>query len=99
MENLHAEAVNRWTNDIRNIEIEPAQRLMLAVLQDAILTLIDPPLSKAPANYRLIQETESWLRSNDQVHPFAFLSVCDALSLDPQYLRCAIVQWRGAKVN
>ncbi len=75
------------------------QRLMAAVLEDAIgLYLKRPPPSTAKLRQKFqqaLQQTEYWLLSNDRASPFDFLRICDALNLDPQYLRRGLRQLHG----
>jgi hypothetical protein len=72
------------------------QRLMAAVLEDAIgLYLKRPPPRTAKLRQKfqqILQQTEDWLRSNDNASLFSFLRICDALNLDPQYLRRGLRQ-------
>ena len=67
------------------------QRLMAAVLEDAIAVYFKPiPPGTARLRPKLQQEqgeADQWLRSNDCGSVFSFLRICEALNLDPQYLR------------
>ncbi len=88
-------AIQRWTKEVRGVEVEPARRLMLAVLQDAVLTILESPPTPHGTAQRMVIEADSWLYSNNRVHPFSFLSICEALDLDAGYLRNAVDEWRG----
>ncbi len=61
------------------------RRLMLAVLEDAIRTVLLARRTAVPRK-RLLREI-AWLESTSQTEPFAFESICDVLGLDPGYLR------------
>jgi hypothetical protein len=67
------------------------QRLMAAVLEDAIALRLKPiPPGTAKLRPKFQQEqgrADHWLRSNDRASVFSFLRICEALNLDPQYLR------------
>lgn len=67
------------------------QRLMAAVLQDAIalhFKRIPPGTSKLRRKVQQEQgQADHWLGSNDRASAFSFLRICEALTLDPQYLR------------
>jgi hypothetical protein len=65
------------------------RRLMLAVLEDAIRTLL---LAKrtAVSRKRLLREI-AWFESRSQSEPFAFETICDVLGIDPGYLRGRLV--------
>ena len=61
------------------------RRLMLAVLEDAIRTLLLAKRSRITRK-RAMSELE-WLQSTDVTEPFAFESICDVLGIDPSYVR------------
>jgi hypothetical protein len=66
------------------------QRLMAAVLEDAIALHFKSTPRDTAKRSTLQQEqaqADHWLRSNDRASVFSFLRICEALSLDPQYLR------------
>jgi len=73
---------------------EPARRLMLAVLEDALLTLGSHWRSRSRHARRIVAEVEVWFASNSRADPFAFGSICDVLGLDPAYIRDAIRGWK-----
>ena len=63
------------------------QRLMLAVLIDAINVLQSWKGTGNPRRRRDFAEAVQWVNTPGTRHPFSFDSVCDALELDPQVLR------------
>jgi hypothetical protein len=65
------------------------RRLMLAVLEDAIRTLLLAKRTAVPRK-RLLREL-AWLESTSHAEPFAFESICDALGFDPAWLRARLV--------
>ena len=61
------------------------QRLMLAVLGDAMHAYaVERASRKRPLR---VAELREWFESPDRSYVFAFESVCDALGLDPAYVR------------
>ena len=70
------------------------QRLMLAVLENAILAFQKHVFSPGRRGRKLYRETENWLLSRDRCSPFCFESICDALDLDPSYVRTGLLTWR-----
>ena len=67
----------------------PERRLMVAVLEDAIRTLLLARRTAVPRK-RLLREL-AWVESTSQTEPFAFESICDVLGLDSGYLRQRLV--------
>jgi hypothetical protein len=66
------------------------QRLMVAVLEDAIALHFKRIPSGTKLRPKFLQEqgqADHWLRSNDRVSAFSFLRICEAVNLDPQCVR------------
>jgi hypothetical protein len=69
------------------VELSPERRLMLAVLEDAIATWVRYRGDERARTRRLLREVERWMADSDTSWPFSFQNICDALNLDPAYLR------------
>lgn len=67
--------------------IQPEQMLMLAVLEDAVATYRRYAGEAGARARRLFLETATWFASDDADGPFTFVAICQALDLDPAYLR------------
>src|SRR5512143_3969197 len=68
---------------------EPERRLMLAVLQDALLTLCAHAERPSGKSRRIAEEVRRWFASDSRAHPFAFGAICDVLGLEVSYVRGA----------
>jgi hypothetical protein len=66
----------------RRCSLQPEKRLMLAVLDDAVLAYLRG-LHVAP-------ETEAWFEADDFTWPYSFANLCDALTLDRHAVRIAL---------
>lgn len=77
----------------------PEKRLMLAVLEDAIATFQRYALSDTPRNRRLAEEVEEWASGTEGEWPFSFLNICQALDLEPEYLRTGMTRWKESEVT
>jgi hypothetical protein len=66
----------------RRCSLQPEKRLMLAVLDDAVLAYLRG-LPVAP-------ETEAWFEADDFTWPYSFANLCDALTLDRHAVRIAL---------
>jgi len=76
--------------------IRPEAALMRAVLEDALLCLQGHFISTGRRGRRLEQEAEAWFLSEDVHWPFAFLSICEVLGLDPMAVREALLGDRSS---
>jgi len=74
--------------------LQPEKRLMLAVLEDAVGTFQKYVNVRSRHGRRLFSEAEEWFASHDGDWPFAFVSVCQALGLEADYLRAGLWRWR-----
>jgi len=71
----------------RSAQRMPEQRLMAAVLEDAIRTFCGCSGSPGVRRQRLFRETADWFESSDVSWPFSFENICDALALEPGWIR------------
>jgi len=72
-----------------------SQRLMAAVLEDAVALLCRPPKprpGRAASHTALIRDTARWFRADDRRSAFSFLRVCEALDIDPVSLRRLVLR-------
>jgi hypothetical protein len=76
----------------RRFHLEPERILMLAVLEDAVACLQKYAPSSSGKGTRLFQETMDWLLTRDDDWLFSFDRVCEALGLDPGYVRRGLIQ-------
>jgi hypothetical protein len=74
--------------------LQPEKRLMLAVLEEAVGTFQKNALSPNRRARRLFTDVEEWLASEDREWPYSFVNICQALSLEPHYLRTGLRRWR-----
>ena len=74
--------------------VAPEQRLMLAVLDDAFLTLARHGGAADRRGRSLAAEVDAWLAADDDDWPFSFVNVCHALRLDPSCVRARVERWR-----
>jgi hypothetical protein len=78
------------------------KRLLLAVLEEAVATVQRYVVDERRRGRRLYREAEAWVLSDDVSWPCAFRNICDALGIDPDYLREGVMRWsarRRARVS
>ena len=78
---------------------EPELRLMLAVLEDAIVRFRNGIDSNCPRRSRQLAEVGSWIRNRDLDSPFSFENVCHQLHLDPDSIRSGLEALRRGEVD
>ena len=67
--------------------LRPEQRLMIAILEDAVRTVLRGASAADRPARRMVAETRGWFAADDPDWPFSFINVCDALHLDAGSVR------------
>jgi hypothetical protein len=75
------------------------EKLMLAVLENAIEQFQEYALAEDPKGKALLREVEEWLWDKDSDWFFSFESICETLKFSPDYLRQGLVLWKKAKIQ
>lgn len=78
---------------------DPERRLRLAVLEDAIRTCQRYGGTRRRRERAMYAEAIGWIASRDRKHAFAFERVCEALGLDPDYVRRGVDRWRTTQTD
>ncbi len=73
--------------------------LISAILSDAVICFKKHIKEKNPRSRRIGREAEEWFFRNDSEWPFSFISICEALILDPEYIRRGLQQWRNTPAS
>ncbi len=76
-------------------QLTPEQRLLSAILEDA-LTVYRHPRLCGRRNRTLLRDTEAWFASTNPRCAFSFQYICDALGLDANAIRSALWRERSA---
>jgi len=71
---------------------EPEKRLMVAVLEEAISSLLGGQSGREERR-AAAREAEHWFASDERRAPFAFGTLCDILELDIGCVRQALAGW------
>jgi hypothetical protein len=71
------------------------QRLMAAIMEDAVAVCSKSAPPKTSKERHVLRETLRWVRSNDRTWTFSFLRICETLDLDPSAIRRGIRVLRG----
>jgi hypothetical protein len=78
---------SQYFGSIGSVGLSGEQRLMLAVLVDAINVLQSWQGGGSARKRRNFAEAAQWVNTPGTSHPFSFDSVCDALEIDSELLR------------
>lgn len=76
----------------------PEQRLMLAILEDALQCFQDNCSAKNGKKKQLFENVQKWFFEPSSGWVFGFESICSVLGFEPDYLRKGLVRWREKEV-
>jgi len=74
--------------------LEPEKRLMLAVLEDAVGSFKKYLFARDRKSRALFREIEEWILEKENGWIFSFKNTCEALGLDPGYVRQGLLRWK-----
>lgn len=76
---------------------EPELRLMAAVLEDAISCLSIKWRSATARQRKQLEDARHWFATEDDSEwIFSFKNICEALGINPAYLRRGLIRWAAA---
>lgn len=82
----------------RNVR-EGEERLMLAVLENAVEYFQKYVLATKPSGKKLFQEAEEWFLETPSDGLFSFENICETLQLHPDPIRQGLLVWKEAKLK
>src|SRR2546427_4365343 len=83
----------------RKTLVEPEKRLMLAILEDGINCFQENLRAQDVRRSRLFQDAEAWIVELDGDWVFSFENVCEALGINPAYVRQGLLRSRENKLS
>ncbi len=71
------------------------ERLMLAVIENAMGTYQKYAFARDRRGRGLIAEAAGWIRADDGSWPYSFINICHVLGLESAHLRSGLDRWRA----
>jgi hypothetical protein len=87
-------ASERYLEVFHSRQISPEERLMIAILDDAVQSFIAGIRPRKFSDFRHLKEAEEWIMDSGSDGLFSFDSICNLLGLDPGYLRGGLEKLR-----
>ena len=78
------------------VPLQGTQRLLLAVLQEAIGTFQRYATARDRPGRTAFRQAAVWFASDESGRVFSYLSICDALGIDATYVRVGLRRWLAA---
>jgi hypothetical protein len=81
----------------RSLPLSGEQRLLLAVLEQAVGTFRRYAIASDRRGRALFADVAAWFASEDTRWMFSFVPICDALGFDVAYVRSGLRRWRDTQ--
>jgi hypothetical protein len=78
---------------------EGEERLMFAVLENAVEYFQKYVLARKPSGKQLFREAEEWFLDKENEALYSFENICDTLGLHPDPIRKGLMVWKDAKLR
>jgi hypothetical protein len=88
----------QYFENLRSKTLVPERRLTLAVLEDAVNCFQANVMAQSGRRKKLFKETEDWIMAPGDDWIFSFVSVCEILRLNPEYVRQGLLRWKEKKL-
>jgi hypothetical protein len=92
---IHAE----YHDQLRRSQLDPEKRLMLAILQDAVVCYRRNSAAQLGKRRQLFLEVESWIKDQESDYLFSFNNICEALGINQDYLMHGLSRTRDPDVK
>ncbi len=79
--------------------LEAEKALMFAVLEDAVESYRRYFKSSSKSGQNRFREAEEWIDRHDKLWLFSFDNVCEALDIDPEYMRRGLHEWKQKQLD
>jgi hypothetical protein len=79
----------------RQLPLFPELALLIAVLEDALVTFKEKLLASGAQHQKLFADAEDWIWNSDGEGFFSFENVCAELNISPGYLRRQLLRWKN----
>ena len=79
--------------------LEAEKALMFAVLEDAVEGYQRYLKSSTKTGQKRFREAEEWINRQDRLWLFSFDNVCEALDIDPEYMRRGLREWKQGELG
>ena len=78
----------------RKVALEPERHLMLAILEDAVVSFQKNLHARTAKKRAQFEEAEAWILQAGDSALFSFESICNILGIEPTYLRRGLMTWK-----
>ena len=74
-------------------DLQPEKKLMFAILLDAVECF-----QEYGEQDPFFKDAAEWIFEDDRDWPLSFINICEAVDMDPKYLRKGLLHWRQSAI-
>jgi len=74
--------------------LQPEKKLMFAILLDAVECF-----QEYGEQDPFFKDAAEWIFEDDRDWPLSFINICEAVDMDPTYLRKGLLYWRQSAIS
>jgi hypothetical protein len=89
----------QYCENRRRKALEPEEKLVLAILEDAINCFQENHLARQGRRKRLFDEVRQWIFGPERDWVFGFENICGVVGFDPEYIRGGLERWKAKEVS
>lgn len=78
----------------RKARLEPEKRLMLGILEDAIVCFQKYVFARDGRGKGIFRGAEDWILEENSDQLFSFENICEVLGFNPKYVRKGLLLWK-----
>jgi hypothetical protein len=83
----------------RSRPLSPEHDLMVAVLEEALADYQRCWKAREKKGMERFADAQAWILESDSEWIFSFINCCEALGIEPDYLRQGLVRWKRTKLS
>jgi hypothetical protein len=83
----------------RSRPLSPEHELMVAVLEGALADYQRCCSARDKKGMKQFADAKAWILESDSEWIFSFINCCEALGIEPGYLRQGLLRWKRAKLR
>jgi hypothetical protein len=89
----------QYFEDRSRTMLEPEERLVLAILEDAVGCFQENHSARQGRRKHLFDDAQKWMFERNGDWVFGFENICAVLGFAPEYIRDGLVRWRENELS
>jgi hypothetical protein len=92
-------AAEDFASIYRSRPLAPERELMVAILEEALADYQRCCSARDKKGMKQFADAKAWILESDSEWIFSFINCCEALGIEPGYLRHGLLRWKRTKLR